>query len=350
MSKEAKNEIDLMLRQLGRRDGAARVDEQHLDADELNSYVANALPAAARARYMEHLADCANCRGLVVQLNAAQGPVVVQQSGSIAAPSALKQFLASLFSPMVLRYAVPALAVLVIMVVGFIVMRRENAPDSLARVVETKQDKSVTVAASPSPETQSEGLVQLDSQRGAIESPVAKASPPRGQISGFADDARTEQPAAAPVTANEPPAATPETRVTESARVAPPAPKVAATQSEEQDRPDREKNAPADAEKRQKLAEITVRQRDEGNKAPQPQATAMAPGAVSPLGGLRPARSGEAAGADERTKKARNEARDEAADKTAGKDDAVKEKGSRCRDTIRCRSPFPQEWQRLDRH
>src|SRR5688572_29855882 len=104
MSKEAKNEIDLMLRQLGRRDGDARFDsgEQHLDADELNSYVANALPSAARARYMEHLADCTRCRGLVAQLSAAQGPVVVEQAASVPAPSGFKQFLASPLSPMVL--------------------------------------------------------------------------------------------------------------------------------------------------------------------------------------------------------------------------------------------------------
>ena len=77
MRPEPNNDIDLLLRQLTRRNGApvSEFDEQHLDADELNSYVANALPAAARARYTDHLADCSSCRKLVTQLSAAQGPV-----------------------------------------------------------------------------------------------------------------------------------------------------------------------------------------------------------------------------------------------------------------------------------
>src|SRR6185369_17035478 len=123
MRPESNNEIDLLLRQLSRRNGApvSENEEQHLDADELNSYVANALPPAARARYTEHLADCTSCRKLVAQLSAAQGPASVSQSGSVVAPSGLKSFLASLFSPMVLRYAVPALGLVVIAVVGIVV-------------------------------------------------------------------------------------------------------------------------------------------------------------------------------------------------------------------------------------
>src|SRR6185295_15573793 len=109
MKPEPNNDIDLLLRQLSRRNGAPvsaparEMEEQHLDADELNSYVANALPAAARARYTAHLADCSSCRKLVVELSAAQGPVLSQQGTFVAAPSGLKSFLASLFSPMVLR-------------------------------------------------------------------------------------------------------------------------------------------------------------------------------------------------------------------------------------------------------
>ena len=77
MRQEPNNEIDLLLRRLGparRRPVAIAIDEPHLDADELNSYVENALPPAARARYTEHLAECSSCRKLVVQLSAAQGP------------------------------------------------------------------------------------------------------------------------------------------------------------------------------------------------------------------------------------------------------------------------------------
>jgi hypothetical protein len=154
MSKESKNEIDLMLRQLARRDGAAlsNSDEQHLDADELNSYVANALPAGARARYMEHLADCASCRKLVTQLSAAQGPAVVEETRSIPAPSGLIPFLASLFSPMVLRYAVPALGVIVIMIVGFVVMRRNSSREFVTQITQQEQPRSVAAPTTALPE------------------------------------------------------------------------------------------------------------------------------------------------------------------------------------------------------
>ena len=73
MKQSENNEMDLLLRGLARRAGSgsdAREDisAMHLDADELNSYAERALPAAARARYTSHLADCVSCRKLVAEL------------------------------------------------------------------------------------------------------------------------------------------------------------------------------------------------------------------------------------------------------------------------------------------
>src|ERR1043165_8678181 len=99
MKEETNNEMDLLLRRLGRRPdesvSGTNGDIDHLDADELNAYAENVLPPAARARYTEHLAACARCRELVVQLSssAAVVPVVAKTP----APSALRTFLASLF-------------------------------------------------------------------------------------------------------------------------------------------------------------------------------------------------------------------------------------------------------------
>src|SRR5690349_7242486 len=113
MSQETNNEIDLLLRRMGRDNNGARnvevpVDDRHLDADELSSYAQNALPAAAHARYTEHVAECATCRRLVTELILSLGAV----TGPVAAthePRGVRKFLAGLFSPLVLRYAVPAL-------------------------------------------------------------------------------------------------------------------------------------------------------------------------------------------------------------------------------------------------
>ena len=181
MRPEPNNDIDLLLRQLSRRNGVpvSGPEEQHLDADELNSYVANALPAAARARYTEHLADCSSCRKLVAQLSAAEGPVTVQQTASAVAPSGLKSFLASLFSPMVLRYAVPAVGLIVIAAIGVFVFR----PDQGGRVAQLSEEtRSVAVPvpqqeapASSSPEVFNDGLTNRSETK---EAPQREAVPP----------------------------------------------------------------------------------------------------------------------------------------------------------------------------
>ena len=240
MRPEPNNDIDLLLRQLSRRNGVpvSENDEQHLDADELNSYAANALPAAARVRYTEHLADCSSCRKLVVQLSAAQGPLPVQQTTNVVAPSSLKSFLASLFSPMVLRYAVPALGLIVIAAVGIFVLRPENENANVAQLRETETKPAAAVAgptqepaASPSTlyDSPSETNPKRDAaQNGPVVAPVTKEG--RGYVAAEPAD----QSAAA----------------AGNAAAAPPAPKVAAVQSE----PPPAKSDESNAEKKEKPA------------------------------------------------------------------------------------------------
>jgi hypothetical protein len=157
MKRETNNEIDLLLRRMGRGDrDAARAeqtasDDRHLDADELSSYAQNALPAAARARYIEHLAECATCRKLVTELSLSLGAVAVAAPvETVPVPGGFKKFLASLFSPLVLRYAVPALGLFVVMIVGFVVFRQRQP--QLARTLnEQVQEPHAITAASPAP-------------------------------------------------------------------------------------------------------------------------------------------------------------------------------------------------------
>ena len=143
MRQETNKEIDLLLRRLSRRDGEAvrdaEMNERHLDADELSSYAQNALPASARARYTQHLSECSTCRRLATELSLALGvttaatPVV-----AIPASSGLKKFLSSLLSPMVLRYAVPALGVILVMAVGFMVLRQRAPAEEMVAQVDVK--------------------------------------------------------------------------------------------------------------------------------------------------------------------------------------------------------------------
>ena len=325
MSKEAKNEIDLMLRQLARRKDAARFesDEQHLDADELNSYVANALPAAARARYMEHLVDCASCRKLVAQLSAAEGPVIVQQKGGVPAPSFLKQFLAGLFSPMVMRYAVPALGVLLIMVVGFVVMRREQEEQNVAALRSGDPNGTVVQQASPSAESKVDSVVG-----DRADQPVGTAGKPSRRQLETPEVARNAEPSDAPVAAK-PAQPSEEQPLAKSAPAEPPpAPKVASTEAEGPEaRADRDKKA-FDSVSREKLGEATVRQREEQNKAPQPQtAAAAAPGSAANRS------FGVVDNANRVASPTTKRARVETSDKAAKDDDAVKEKNEDAAET-----------------
>ena len=132
MKEDLNKEMDLLLRRLSRRqegsmsNGDASIVGGHLDADELSSYAENALPAAARARYTEHIAECANCRELIVQLSLSIGVVASEQTTKAPAPSGPRNFLASLFSPLVLRYAIPALGLIVVAAIGFFSFRQES--------------------------------------------------------------------------------------------------------------------------------------------------------------------------------------------------------------------------------
>jgi len=156
MKEETNNEMDLLLRRLGRRDDKSAPDTNgdidHLDTDELNAYAENVLPAAARTRYTEHLAECARCRELVVQLSSSAGVVPAVETVKAPEPSALRKFIASLFSPLVLRYAVPALGLIVVAAIGLLVLRQnKNADESIAQTGQAPQSTGVvTQAATPS--------------------------------------------------------------------------------------------------------------------------------------------------------------------------------------------------------
>lgn len=206
MKQEPNNGIDLLLRQMGRRDEtlSPEIDAEHLDADELNSYVANALPAAARARYTAHLADCSSCRKLIGTLSASEVPVATRQPVSGVEPSGLKSFLASLFSPMVLRYAVPALGVILLTVVGIVMLRNDAQDTSIAQLqnTETRAIQNPQSAATPAPApgaTSAPGAADLDPKAGIAmdsSSPAQKESGPAKAAP--ADDVEPVTTASAP--------------------------------------------------------------------------------------------------------------------------------------------------------
>ncbi len=137
MKEQAHNEIDLMLRKLGSAGSGAPENgnhiatssnaNEHLDADELNLYAENVLPLKTRARYTEHLADCQQCRQIVSQLSQAAGIVIVEEKKKATQKeSKATGFWAMLFSPVMLKYALPAVLLIAIGSIGYFTLLQSN--------------------------------------------------------------------------------------------------------------------------------------------------------------------------------------------------------------------------------
>lgn len=112
----------------------------HLDADEMNAYAEGALPEAARSRYFVHLADCDSCRKLVTELTlaAAREDEAKTRIASLdPTPSkSWRERLAVIFSPAVLRYGVPALALFAVIIVAIVAMRANRNESDVVQNVE----------------------------------------------------------------------------------------------------------------------------------------------------------------------------------------------------------------------
>jgi hypothetical protein len=174
----------------GGGDGVSKMDGgAHLDADEMNAYAEGALPPAARARYASHLADCGSCRAIVTDLAlAAQvaSPESRREEPESASPSKSwwSAIVTALFAPPVLRYAVPAVLLLGVIVVALVATRDRSEPQFVAQNEERQADSAATpqpVAPEPSP-------AQVSSKDSSV---AANTSVPTGTT-------EADQPAQAP--------------------------------------------------------------------------------------------------------------------------------------------------------
>jgi hypothetical protein len=246
----------------------------HLDADEQNAYAENSLPASARTHYAAHLADCDVCRRSVTQLALAAGvPAQLEQQAAAAKTvrevlprAGWRERLGALFAPRAWRYAVPALALLLVSAVTLSVLLRgwQSGKVSVARNNTAEQAKQQpaqpethhapqngnTAAATPAPGA--EGVLtaqnsnapvtreelaavgrdsQGETKAGAILSDDAPPPPPASSVGAASAPVTTSAaphpavefpvPMPTPVPADEPSVGTPEveqkTKVTERA-------------------------------------------------------------------------------------------------------------------------------------
>ena len=164
-------QIDLLLR---RHAGQARSEQgvpamgdlatAHLDADELNSFAEGSLPAAARVRYVSHLADCDDCRKAASQLTISGGAVVAVEAKREPQGYAWWKSLAGWFSPFNLRYAAFAAVLVAVVGVAFLVRQQQRERNFIARNESTNQPQdTVTRAPGSAPPA---GLVQAEKDAG----------------------------------------------------------------------------------------------------------------------------------------------------------------------------------------
>lgn len=175
MKEANNNEVDLLLRALaGRRKtvplpgreasaSAQQVASDHLDADELNSFAEGVAPEGARARYMQHLADCDTCRGLVVSLTQASGVAARYEVPEESRGLTFWQQLSALFAQPVWRYAVPAMILTTVIGIGLLALRQPRPNDFVAQsepqssapsAVSTNTGAALVPTAEPQPKTQ----------------------------------------------------------------------------------------------------------------------------------------------------------------------------------------------------
>jgi len=225
MKQETNNEMDLLLRRLGQRqDVFAPEPQDHLDADELNAYAENALPAKTRARYTQHLAECLRCREIVVQLSASAGVVIAEPADKLSAPAGWRKFLASLLTPMVLRYAAPAMGLIVVAVIGFVALRSNRPSEYVSQVQTARSDSSRNVAEQVESSSPQRGLayesskpadvpvnkeVQPKNEPQASPTPVPQATPADVTTSAPLAKAPVTKSESQPAAATEPPAPSP---------------------------------------------------------------------------------------------------------------------------------------------
>lgn len=168
--------------------GGGRAEESgltHLDTDELNAFAENAVPAAARARYAAHLAECDACRKIVTELVMTSG--VAQElerqavknvsSSSVAPARSWGARLSALFAPRTLRYAASVVLLVGLAATAFIVLREKRQMSS--RTDEGKYSSNV------SPNQNSDGQL-ADRNATATDQKVTNtnpATPPEGVLS-----------------------------------------------------------------------------------------------------------------------------------------------------------------------
>ena len=155
------NEIDILLRSLARRNDrvvSAPLDSaEHLDADELNAFAEGIVTERARSRYSSHLAECDDCRAIVVDLTQSAGFAGPRLAPDVTPSPSFWQQLSGFLSYPVLRFVIPAIVLASIIGIGVVALREDGPGEFVAQHEPTRQPNldqanQVVPAQSPFPE------------------------------------------------------------------------------------------------------------------------------------------------------------------------------------------------------
>jgi len=192
------NEIDILLRSLARRDGgvlSSPLDTaEHLDADELNAFAEGIVTERARARYSAHLAECANCRAIVVNLTQSAGFAATELAPEVTPSMSFWEQLSGFLSYPPLRFVIPAIVLVSIIGIGVIALREKEPGDFVAQH-DTSQQPNLPPADQVVP-SQSPLPKELSAPPAASGESVAGASPAdsrRGERAGSIAGVQTSE-------------------------------------------------------------------------------------------------------------------------------------------------------------
>jgi hypothetical protein len=232
-------EIDSLLQRRARGAARVRVDGDgsrgpgvaaHLDADELSAFAEGALPSAARVAAASHLADCDECRGVVVGLARVSGFEVEPEKRATAVGADVpgrasvagwRAWMSALFAPRVLRYAAPALALCMVAVVSYVALRSRSVKNDEASRMASSERRRVEVAkeAAGAAATESAGTANANADAGQLTNQASNDSSRNAQ----AANSSVQSPTGRGHGAAEAPAASSET-TTETEVPSPPPP------------------------------------------------------------------------------------------------------------------------------
>jgi hypothetical protein len=196
-------QMDVLLRRHAASTRGAQDDitAQHLDADEMNAFAEGSLPAAARSRYVSHLAECDDCRKMVSQLAITAG-AVARVEPSPALPTgggSWREKLAAFLRPPTLRYAAFAVVLVAAIGITLVVIKQQRKQDlSLVAQNEPLGQPQVSAvkpsqdgAASPAPASATNAPAEERSRTSPLPTPAPNVADQEAVKTG-------ESPAAPP--------------------------------------------------------------------------------------------------------------------------------------------------------